>query len=209
MDLKKLRKDAIVKFMDHIKDRQLKYGEKDAFRFHSFQNRKGFHSSNYPDTHRAQAASLKKKAKTGNATVAIVSNQTTDASDGNGSDENCDAIQRTSDISTNVQEKDKVAIRPRPTARSTSRQAAKAERMGTADKAMAEGSEIQRELERDVEVSTGIAKSSLREGKQKKEKTRIASFGPLVSVFILLFVVFLILNAIVNRFLNDRTQTTV
>lgn len=33
MDLKKLRKDAIVKFMDHIKDRQLKYGEKDAFRF--------------------------------------------------------------------------------------------------------------------------------------------------------------------------------
>ena len=42
--------------------------------------------------------------------------------------------------------------------------------MGTADKAMAEGSEIQRELERDVEVSTGIAKSSLREGKEKKEK---------------------------------------
>ena len=35
---------------------------------------------------------------------------------------------------------------------------------------MVEGSEIQRELERDVEVSTGIAKSSLRKGKQKKEK---------------------------------------
>ena len=69
MDPKKLRKDAIVKFMDHIKDWQLKYGEKDAFRFHSFQNRKGFHSSKYPDTHRAQAASQKKKAKTGNATV--------------------------------------------------------------------------------------------------------------------------------------------
>ena len=116
------------------------------------------------------SASRKKKAKTGNATVAIVNNKTTDASDGNGSDENCDAIQRTSEISTHVQEKDKVAIRPRPTARSTSRQAAKAERMGTADKAMAEGSEIQRELERDVEVSTRIAKSSLREGKQKKEK---------------------------------------
>ena len=42
--------------------------------------------------------------------------------------------------------------------------------MGTADKSMAEGFEIQRELERDVEVLTGIAKSSLREGKQKKEK---------------------------------------
>ena len=114
--------------------------------------------------------SRKKKAKTGNATVTIVNNKTTDASDGNGSDENCDAIQRTSEISTNVQEKEKVAIRPRPMARSTSHQAAKAERMGTADKATAEGSEIQRELERDVEVSTGIAKSSLREGKEKKEK---------------------------------------
>ena len=65
--------------------------------------------------------SRKKKAKTGNATVTIINKKTIDASDGNGSDENCDAIQRTSEISTNVQEKEKVAIRPRPTARSTRR----------------------------------------------------------------------------------------
>lgn len=80
-DPKKLKKDASLKLIKHILQRQVNLGAEEAFRFRIFQNSKGVHVSRYPGTQTVQRKRKAKKIKKATADASAADRNASAAKD--------------------------------------------------------------------------------------------------------------------------------